>query len=170
MKYRKSAEGGNNCVLWYLILGVNEDSSSNCFFLIRLIFLFICFCFFKWYILGKIDKLSINLWIFFIFSQAWEKKSRDFSFRNALFKRSWQERVFLKPETFMLFVIKGYQTCVAEDLGNLFLGFRCCGLTPGSTMYHAVAHSPSCPVHGEENQKKVNFVSQYKSSWIIEIK
>lgn len=33
MKYRKSAEWRNNCVLWYLIFGVNEDS-SNCFFLL----------------------------------------------------------------------------------------------------------------------------------------
>lgn len=37
-------------------------------------------------------------------------------------------------------------------------------------MYHAVAHLPSCPVHGEENQKKVSSVGQYKNSLIIEIK
>lgn len=107
---------------------------------------FVCFsgfCFLSGTYWGKVIAWILTSEFSLIF-QVWEKKSRHFSFWDALFKRSWQERVFLKPETFMFFVIKGCQTCVSEDLGNLFLSFRSCGLTPGSTRYSAVAYLPSC--------------------------
>lgn len=70
----------------------------------------------------------------------------------------------------VLFVIKGCQTCVAEDLETFFLASGLVVYPPRVPMCHAVAHSLSCPVHGEENQKKVSFVSQYKNNLIIEIK